>query len=169
MKTRMPTGDFHRCCGIKVLAMILTSGDKMLIMTGQPGETCCLTSFIINFNDPAPRFGGVFIIVYLTFYKNTMELKKIPGITVSKKIKRIVIRTVLIVAGLYLLLLVALSIYISSSQERLIAFIKSKLKETLLGELRIDKAEITVWQTFPKLGITLNNVVISDSFYHRPF
>src|SRR5205809_3830414 len=116
-----------------------------------------------------PRFGGVFIIVYLTFYKNTMELKKIPGITVSKKIKRIVIRTVLIVAGLYLLLLVALSIYISSSQERLIAFIKSKLKETLLGELRIDKAEITVWQTFPKLGITLNNVVISDSFYHRPF
>jgi uncharacterized protein involved in outer membrane biogenesis len=71
--------------------------------------------------------------------------------------------------GLYLLLLTGISIYISSSEERLISFLRSKLKETILGELRIDKAEITVWQTFPKLGITLNNVIISDSFYHKPF
>ena len=34
-------------------------------------------------------------------------------------------------------------------------FLDTKLKETILGELKIDKADITVWQTFPKLGITL--------------
>jgi uncharacterized protein involved in outer membrane biogenesis len=26
-----------------------------------------------------------------------------------------------------------------------------------------------VWQTFPKIGVTLSNVTLSDSFYHRPF
>ncbi|MEO8713146.1 MAG: AsmA-like C-terminal region-containing protein, partial [Parafilimonas sp.] len=50
-----------------------------------------------------------------------------------------------------------------------IGFLQSKLKKTILGKLKIDKAEITVWQTFPKIGITLKNVTISDSFYNKPF
>ncbi|MBV9961100.1 MAG: hypothetical protein JO072_02535 [Parafilimonas sp.] len=90
-------------------------------------------------------------------------------INVPRKIVRIALRTILIIAGLYLLLLVGLSLYISSSQDRLISFLKSKLKETILGELKVDNANITVWQSFPKLGITLKNVTISDSVYHRPF
>jgi hypothetical protein len=99
-----------------------------------------------------------------------MQLKKILKLEfVSKKIWRRVIRTVLVLVGLYILLLAGLSIYISSSQERLIGFLQSKLKKTILGELKIDKAEITVWRTFPKLGIRLENVSISDSFYHTPF
>ncbi len=43
------------------------------------------------------------------------------------------------------------------------------MKETILGELKVNNADITIWQTFPKIGITLENVSISDSFYHRPF
>lgn len=65
--------------------------------------------------------------------------------------------------------MIGLSIYISSSKERLLTFLSERMKETIIGELKIDKADITVWQTFPKIGIKLTNVTISDSFYHRPF
>jgi len=87
----------------------------------------------------------------------------------AKKIMRITLRVVVIIIGLYILLLVGLSVYISSSHERLLSFINTKLKETILGELKVNKAEITIWRTFPDIGITLSNVTISDSFYHRPF
>ena len=87
----------------------------------------------------------------------------------SKKTWRRIARVVIVVLSLYLLFLAGLSIYISSSKERLIKFLTDRMRETILGELKIDKADITVWQSFPKLGISLTNVTISDSFYHRPF
>lgn len=65
--------------------------------------------------------------------------------------------------------MIGVSIYISSSKERLINFLTSKMRESILGELKIDKADITVWRSFPKIGIRLNNVAILDSVYHRPF
>jgi len=82
---------------------------------------------------------------------------------------RRIIRVIVGVFAFYLLLLTCLSIYISSSHERLLAFLNAQIKQTILGELKINKADITVWQTFPKLGLTLENVTISDSFYHSPF
>lgn len=87
----------------------------------------------------------------------------------SKKIWRRILRVVLVIAGIYLLFMIGLSIYISSSKERLLKFLTQRMKETIVGELKIDKADITVWQSFPKIGIKLSNVTISDSFYHRPF
>lgn len=99
-----------------------------------------------------------------------MQLKKILKLEfISKKIVRRIVRVVLSLIALYFLLLVILSIYLSSSQKRLIGFLQDKMKETLLGKLEIDKADITIWQTFPKLGISLQDVTISDSFYHKPF
>jgi hypothetical protein len=87
----------------------------------------------------------------------------------SKKTWRRVARVTVAILSLYLIFLAGLSIYISSSRERLVKFLTERIKETILGEFKIDKADITVWQSFPKLGITLTNVSISDSFYHRPF
>ncbi len=98
-----------------------------------------------------------------------MEQKKKFKLPFSGKTRRRIVRTVLTVVGLYLLLMIGLSIYIASSKEKLIGFIRDKLKQTILGELKIDNADITIWQTFPKFGLTLENVSISDSFYHRPF
>ncbi len=99
-----------------------------------------------------------------------MRLKKIFSLQfISNKIVRIAARAILIIIGFYVLLLVALSIYISSSEKKLLSFVNTQLKHTLLGELKINKAEITVWQTFPKIGIKLENVSISDSIYHKPF
>ncbi|HYJ65665.1 MAG TPA: hypothetical protein VEV62_18115, partial [Parafilimonas sp.] len=88
---------------------------------------------------------------------------------VKKKVFRRIIRVAVAVFAFYILLLAGLSIYISSSHERLLAFLNAQIKQTILGELKINKADITVWQTFPKLGLTLENVTISDSFYHSPF
>ena len=87
----------------------------------------------------------------------------------SKKTWHRILRVVIVVAGIYLLFMIGLSIYISSSKERMLKFLTQRMKETIVGELKIDKADITVWQSFPKIGIRLNNVSISDSFYHRPF
>ena len=87
----------------------------------------------------------------------------------SKKTWRRILRVTIVIIGVYLLLMIGLSVYISSSKERLLKFLTQRMKETIVGELKIDRSDITVWQSFPKLGIRLNNVVISDSFYHRPF
>ena len=88
---------------------------------------------------------------------------------VKSKVFRRIIRIAVAVFTFYLLLLTCLSIYISSSRERLLAFLNAQIEKTILGELKINKADIMVWQTFPKLGLTLENVTISDSFYHSPF
>ena len=99
-----------------------------------------------------------------------MNLKKTLSLYfIKQKILRRVVRIVIAIFLLYILLLAGLSIYIASSKEKLLGFLNSKMKETILGELKITNADITVWQTFPKLGITLENVSISDSFYHTPF
>src|SRR6478736_627189 len=98
-----------------------------------------------------------------------MEEKKKFRLPVSGKFRRRFVRVVAVIVGLYVLLLVSISVYVSSSREKLLGFVNEKMKETILGELKIDKADISVWQTFPDIGITLNNVVLSDSFYHRPF
>ncbi len=87
----------------------------------------------------------------------------------SKKIWRRILRIAVIVVSVYLILMLALSIYISSSKNRLVNFLTARMKETIIGEMKIDNADISVWQSFPKIGIQFNNVTISDSFYHRPF
>lgn len=87
----------------------------------------------------------------------------------SKKTWRRIGRVSLVVIGIYLLFMIGLSIYISSSKERLIKFLTSRMRESIVGELKIDKADITVWRSFPKIGVRLNNVAILDSVYHRPF
>jgi len=99
-----------------------------------------------------------------------VQYKKILRLSfIKQKWFRRIIRVVVGVFVFYFLLLTCLSIYISSSRERLLAFLNAQIKQTILGELKINKADITVWQTFPKLGLTLDNVTISDSFYHSPF
>jgi hypothetical protein len=96
--------------------------------------------------------------------KKRFQLKPFP-----KELKRVVIWGVLIFVGLNLLLLTALSIYVSSSKEKLIGFLDATLNEVVPGELKIDKTDITIWRTFPKIGVMLTNVTLSDSLYHKPF
>ncbi len=97
-------------------------------------------------------------------YKNFFKLS-----FVKSKIFRRIIRIAVGVFAAYILLLTCLSIYLYSSHNRLLAFLNAQVKKTILGELKINEADITVWQTFPKLGLTLENVSITDSISHTPF
>ena len=97
-------------------------------------------------------------------YKNFLKLR-----VVKSKVFRRIIRIAVAVFAFYILLLAGLSIYLYSSHERLLNFLNSQIKKTILGELKINQADITVWQTFPKLGLTLENVSITDSVSHSPF
>ena len=65
--------------------------------------------------------------------------------------------------------MIGLSIYIASSKERLLKFLTARMKESIVGEMKINKADITVWRSFPKIGIQLNNVSISDSLLSQTF
>lgn len=98
-----------------------------------------------------------------------MEQKKKFKFHISGKFRRRFVRVAVALLSLYVLILVALSIYISSSEEKWLSFLNNKLKEAIPGELKIDKSQINVWKTFPKIGITLSNVTINDSLYHKPF
>jgi hypothetical protein len=98
-----------------------------------------------------------------------MEKRRRFKIHIPKRTVSIVLRVIVVVVALYLLLLAGISIYVSSSQQKLIGFVNENLRQTFLGELRVDKADISVWRTFPNIGITLSDVSISDSFYHKPF
>src|ERR1044072_8551123 len=84
-----------------------------------------------------------------------MERKKF-RFPISKKARKIIIVTIGVIVGLYLLLMIGLSIYISSSKERLLSFINSKIKETILGELKINNADIKTRLTGSKYRITFD-------------
>ena len=73
-----------------------------------------------------------------------------------------------IVIGVYLLIMIGISIYIASSKERIVQFLTSQLKESVDGKIEVEKADILVWSTFPKIGVELDNLSISDSLYHKP-
>lgn len=87
----------------------------------------------------------------------------------SKKTKRIILWVAGIIAGLYLLLLIGLGIYISYTQQKLVSTLKTKLNDATMGELKIGEAEVTMWQTFPNLGVIFRNVTMTDSVYHLPY
>lgn len=98
-----------------------------------------------------------------------MEQKKKFKFHISGKFRRRFVRVAVVLLSLYILLLVTLSIYVSFSEDKWLGFLNDKLKDVIPGELKIAKSEINVWKSFPKVGITLNNVTINDSLYHKPF
>ncbi|MBS1745037.1 MAG: hypothetical protein JST21_02585 [Bacteroidetes bacterium] len=89
--------------------------------------------------------------------------------TISKKILRIALRILAIFVALYLLAMTGISIYVSSSKDKLLGLINSKMNNAVLGDLKVGNTEITVWRSFPDIGIRLENISLKDSLYHKPF
>jgi hypothetical protein len=88
---------------------------------------------------------------------------------VFKKALKISLRVLAIFAGIYILLMIALSIYVSSSKEKLLALLNTKMNDAVLGDLKIGETDFTIWRSFPNIGIRLENVSITDSLYHKHF
>ena len=68
----------------------------------------------------------------------------------SKKIWRRILRVAIVIAGIYLLFMIGLSIYISSSKERMLKFLTQRMKETIIGELKLTKQTLPCGSRSPK-------------------
>jgi hypothetical protein len=75
----------------------------------------------------------------------------------------------LILIAVYLLLLAAVSIYIAVNKEKIISSVEKAIRENVRGNATIKNFDVAVWSSFPKIEIELNDVVITDSVYHKPF
>lgn len=86
----------------------------------------------------------------------------------NHKAVRITAAILLGLMGLYLLLLVALQLYVSADKEKLLVQINSKLGNALQGKVNLQNIRINVWAHFPQVEVNLENFTVTDTVYNRP-
>lgn len=64
--------------------------------------------------------------------------------------------------------IVIAQIYISSHKNELLRNINQQLSKTLKGDVHIQDLDVNAWFHFPQINVTLQQVTITDSLYHRP-
>ncbi len=69
-----------------------------------------------------------------------------------------------ILVGILLLLMFAFSMYVSAHKQKIISAVEKAIKDNLNGNVSIGSIDISVWRSFPKAEIDLNNVSMVDSF-----
>jgi hypothetical protein len=73
-----------------------------------------------------------------------------------------------VIVALWMVLLTALSFYISRNKQRIIATIKDKIETTVRGDISIGNIDVSVWKYFPHIGFEVNDISLKDSLYHQP-
>lgn len=71
-------------------------------------------------------------------------------------------------AGIYLLVLLAASIYINSQKEKIMQYVSRELQDKLRGKATIEDIDITVWRHFPHIAFRMHGFSLTDSVYHKP-
>lgn len=69
---------------------------------------------------------------------------------------------------LFVIALSAVSIYVHSHKQDIIARVKTEFSRRVNGELTIGDIDLSVWTNFPNIAIKINNVTVADSLYHLP-
>ncbi|MBC7937688.1 MAG: hypothetical protein H7Y86_20255 [Rhizobacter sp.] len=69
--------------------------------------------------------------------------------------------------GLFLLLYIFAAIYVSANKKKVTAQIVAQLKKKISGDLSIKDVDISLFSHFPKIGIALKDVLITDSLYKQ--
>ncbi len=87
----------------------------------------------------------------------------------SHKWARVTSYVLLVLIGLYLVLLTILSVYINANKQKFISQVNTQIQANILGDVKVESADITVWSSFPRIAVVLQNVSITDSVYHKPF
>ncbi len=87
----------------------------------------------------------------------------------SNKTLKKICSWLLITAGIYLLLLIAASIYANANKEKFTGIVTDALKKSITGQVHIRQADISVWRFFPRFGVVLYDVSVTDSVYNQPF
>lgn len=87
---------------------------------------------------------------------------------VKNKYLRLSIKIVLWALGLNLLLLSIAGLYIHYNKDKIMNTVKTAINNATSGEANIGDIHFSVLNNFPNIGITLENVSILDSHYHKP-
>jgi hypothetical protein len=76
---------------------------------------------------------------------------------------RIIVKT-LLYAGVFILsLFAALSVYIEINKKKILADFGSQLSKKMNGRISYSDADITVWKSFPFIGLQVSNARLADS------
>jgi hypothetical protein len=76
---------------------------------------------------------------------------------------RIVVKT-LLYAGVFILFLFAvLSVYIEINKKKILADFGSQLSKKMNGKISYNEADITIWKSFPFIGLQVSNARLADS------
>lgn len=85
----------------------------------------------------------------------------------KRKWVRYLLRTVIVLVGLWLLALTALYIYITTNKSKIITSIKATISEKISGTVTFEDLGINFWKNFPGLAIDVQNLHIQDSLYFQ--
>lgn len=70
--------------------------------------------------------------------------------------------------ALITIVIIIAQIYISSHKTELLQTINQQLSKTLKGDVQVKGLEVNAWAHFPQINVSLQEVTITDSPYHRP-
>ena len=84
-----------------------------------------------------------------------------------KKFIKISSKILIGLLGLFLLLYIFAAIYVSANKKKVTAQIVAQLKKKISGDLSIKDVDISLFAHFPKIGVVLKDVLITDSLYKQ--
>ncbi|MFT3979375.1 MAG: AsmA-like C-terminal region-containing protein [Ferruginibacter sp.] len=84
-----------------------------------------------------------------------------------KRLLRISLKIAAGLLGLLLLLFVITAVYISANKKKVTEMVMAELNKKISGNISIKEVEISLFAHFPKIGVALKDVVITDSLYKQ--
>src|SRR5450432_3413758 len=88
---------------------------------------------------------------------------KNPNYIYLKKFLKIILKTLAILAGVLLILYIAVFTYISINKKSIISQVNSEIGKKINGKVSIKDIELSFFRDFPKISVLLNNVSVTDS------
>src|ERR1700726_55031 len=86
-----------------------------------------------------------------------------------KKVLKYSLRSLAVILGILLLLSVGGWIYLNQHKKEILAYINTESAKRMHGQITVGDISASLFNTFPKLSISLNEVHIQDSLWpqHR--
>jgi hypothetical protein len=89
-----------------------------------------------------------------------------------KKYVKYSLKGIAILLGIFLILYLVTFIYISTHKKAIIAQVTEEFGDRINGKVSIGNVELTFFNTFPKMSVSLGKVLVTDSLFpqhHHPF
>ncbi|MFT3912018.1 MAG: hypothetical protein QM737_21515 [Ferruginibacter sp.] len=84
-----------------------------------------------------------------------------------KKIRKYIFRGLAIIAGLFLLLFIAVFTYVSLNKQKIIKQVTAELSKRINGHVSIGNVELSFFRNFPTASVLLHDVRITDTMFSQ--